>query len=82
MNDKIYSFTLLVMCQDYILFIDEFSINKAPEGNGRRFYLTSSGTASPSSSGTNINTLANRNTAPKSALARVKLWAAGEPRSR
>lgn len=70
------------MCQDWILFIDDFSINKAPESNGRRFYLTSSGTASPSSSGTSINTLANKSSAPKSALARVKLWAAGEPRGR
>jgi len=71
------------MCQDWILFIDDFSINKAPESNGRRFYLTSSGAASPSSSGTNINTLAStKSSTPKSALARVKLWAAGEPRGR
>lgn len=70
------------MCQDWILFIDDFSINRAPESNGRRFYLTSSGTASPNSPGTSTNTSSSRSSAPKSALARVKLWAAGEPRNR
>ncbi|EDO36880.1 predicted protein [Nematostella vectensis] len=63
-----------LMCQDWILFIDDFSINKAPESNGRRFYLTSSGTASPSNSGIvgGSGQVSSRTSTPRSALARVR----------
>lgn len=77
-----------LMCQDWILFINDFSINKAPESNGRKFYLTSSGSASPSSSFIGSPTAGpdSKNTAkpstPKSALARMRLWAGGESRNR
>ena len=76
------------MCQDWILFINDFSINKAPESNGRKFYLTSSGSSSPSSSFTGSpaagpdSKSAAKSSTPKSALARMRLWAGGESRSR
>ena len=76
------------MCQDWILFVNDFSINKAPESNGRKFYLTNSGTPSPSgnftgsaASGVDTKTAAKPST-PKSALARVRLWAGGDGRNR
>ena len=76
------------MCQDWILFINDFSINKAPDSNGRKFYLTSSGSASPSGSfvGSPATGQDSKNTAkpstPKSALARMRLWAGGESKTR
>lgn len=77
-----------LMCQDWILFINDFSINRAPESNGRKFYLTNSGSSSPSSSfiGSPTTGPDSKNTGkpstPRSALAKMRLWAGGESRSR
>lgn len=84
----LFSVLTSVMCQDWILFINDFSINKAPESNGRKFYLTSSGASSPSSSFTGSPTAGpdSKNSfkpsTPRSALARVRIWAGGESRNR
>lgn len=77
-----------LMCQDWILFINDFSINKAPDSNGRKFYLTSTGSTSPngsfvgsSSTGQDSKNMAKPST-PKSALSRMRLWAGGESKTR
>ena len=76
------------MCQDWILFINDFSIGKAPESNGRKFYLTSSGSASPSGSFVGSPTAgpdsknATKQSTPKSALSRMRLWGGGESKNR
>jgi len=76
------------MCQDWILFINDFSINKAPDSNGRKFYLTSTGSTSmngsfvgsPSTGQDSKN--AAKPTTPKSALSRMRMWAGGESKTR
>ncbi|CAH3181969.1 unnamed protein product [Porites lobata] len=86
--DPFTSSNVTLMCQDWILFINDFSINKAPESNGRKFYLTSSGASSPSSSFTGSPTAgpdsknSSKPSTPRSALARVRIWAGGESRNR
>ncbi|XP_015757943.1 PREDICTED: WD repeat-containing protein 11-like, partial [Acropora digitifera] len=77
-----------LMCQDWILFINDFSINRAPESNGRKFYLTNSASTSPSNSfiGSPITGSESKNTGkpstPRSALGKMRQWAGGESRSR
>lgn len=77
-----------LMCQDWILFINDFSIGKAPESNGRKFYLTSSGSASPSGGFVGSPTAgpdsknATKQSTPKSALSRMRLWGGGESKNR
>jgi len=76
------------MCQDWILFINDFSINKAPDSNGRKFYLTSTGSTSPNGSfvGSPSTGQDSKNNAkpatPKSALSRMRMWAGGESKTR
>ena len=75
------------MCQDWILFINDFSINKAPDSNGRKFYLTSTGSTSPNGNfvGSPTTGQDSKNTArptSKSALSRMRLWAGGESKTR
>lgn len=77
-----------LMCQDWILFINDFSINRAPESNGRKFYLTNSASTSPSNSfiGSPTTGSESKNTGkpstPRSALGKMRQWAGGESRSR
>lgn len=81
-------FLLSVMCQDWILFINDFSINRAPESNGRKFYLTNSGSTSLSNSFIGSPTTGSESknsgkpSTPRSALGRMRQWAGGESRSR
>lgn len=76
------------MCQDWILFINDFSINRAPESSGRKFYLTNSASTSPSNSfiGSPTTGSESKNTGkpstPRSALGKMRQWAGGESRSR
>ena len=82
-----FSSSISVMCQDWILFINDFSINKAPDSNGRKFYLTSTGSTSPNGSfgGSPTTGQDSKNTArptSKSALSRMRLWAGGESKTR
>jgi hypothetical protein len=78
-----FIFYCVVMSQEYLVFLNDFSVNQGPEGNGRRFYMTSSEGSSGSnnslSSSGNSNTL---RTPSKSAFQRVKLWAANESKTR
>jgi WD repeat-containing protein 11 len=45
---------LLVLCQECILFVDDFSVAKAPSSNGRKFYI-SQGISSHASGGQSSN---------------------------
>lgn len=40
-NTLIVCSVFTVLCPDCILFVDEFSVSKAPSTNGRKFYISS-----------------------------------------
>ncbi|CAB4007520.1 WD repeat-containing 11, partial [Paramuricea clavata] len=72
-----------LMSQEYLVFLNDFSVNQGPEGNGRRFYMTSS--EGSSGSNNSLSSFGNSNTLrtpSKSAFQRVKLWAANESKTR
>lgn len=76
-----------LMSQEYLVFLSDFSVNHPLEGNGRRFYMTSSeGTTSNSGSNSNLSSPGNggntSRTPSRSAFQRVKLWAANESKTR
>ncbi|XP_038045535.1 WD repeat-containing protein 11-like isoform X5 [Patiria miniata] len=55
--DPFDSSNLALLGNDCILFLNDFSINKSPSSNGRKFYITTPGTSgpSPSTSSTNLS---------------------------
>ena len=68
------------------MFLSDFSVNHPLEGNGRRFYMTSSEGGASSGTTSSLSSSGNSGNMPrsssKSAFQRVKLWAANESKTR